>query len=89
MQVNDITETEELDSFNIQNCAPFGGKFNMLVKVKSDMTRGVPLKYLSYGSESYSDCPALKFGLRKKSICFVAFLYLQIILSSTYFILKC
>ncbi|XP_047158413.1 DNA mismatch repair protein MLH3 isoform X4 [Vigna umbellata] len=24
MQVNDITEIEELDSFNIQNCAPFG-----------------------------------------------------------------
>jgi len=39
MQVNDITEIEELDSFNIQNCAPFGGKLNVLVKLKSDMTR--------------------------------------------------
>ncbi|KAL9328310.1 hypothetical protein ACSQ67_003313 [Phaseolus vulgaris] len=30
MQVNDITEIEELESFNIQNSAPIGGKFNVL-----------------------------------------------------------
>jgi len=39
MQVNDITEIEELESFNIQNSAPIGGKFNVLVKLMSDMTR--------------------------------------------------
>jgi len=39
VQVNDITEIEELESFDIQNSAPFGGKFNVLVKLKSDMTR--------------------------------------------------
>ena len=33
MQDNDIADIDEFESFNIQKSAPFGGKFNVWVKL--------------------------------------------------------